>query len=41
MTVSAVSVPTSPQRGEVGSRVAMRSIVQCDPGEGPQRSVGV
>jgi hypothetical protein len=30
---------TSPQRGEVGLRLAMRSIVQCNPGEGPQRSV--
>ncbi|MEH2489329.1 hypothetical protein V1280_005268 [Bradyrhizobium sp. AZCC 2230] len=27
---------TSPQRGEVGLRLAMRSIVQCNPGEGPQ-----
>src|ERR1700760_4299403 len=27
---------TSPQRGEVGLRLAMRSIVQCNPGEGAQ-----
>ena len=30
---------TSLQRGEVGLRLAMRSIVQCNPGEGPQRTV--
>jgi error-prone DNA polymerase len=27
---------TSPHRGEVGLRLAMRSIVQCNPGEGAQ-----
>src|SRR5215831_777978 len=29
---------TSPQRGEVGLHLAMRSIVQSNPGEGPQLS---
>src|SRR5580693_2709356 len=30
------SVSTSPQRGEVDLRLAMRSIVQCKSGEGPR-----
>src|SRR5271165_3898994 len=29
-------VSSPPRRGEVGSLLAMRSIVQSDPGEGPQ-----